>query len=62
MSVEKVRWTIVVSKSLDQAVRRHLGEQGSKKGALSKFVEDAVRADLAAWDRGLKRAAGNDRS
>jgi hypothetical protein len=36
------RLTIVWSKDTDLALRSHLGARGLKKGALSKFVEDAV--------------------
>ena len=62
MGDEKVRWTIVVPRSLDLRVRKYLGECGMKKGALSNFVEQAVLADLEAWDRQERRAAGNDRN
>jgi hypothetical protein len=37
------RLTIVWSKVTDLALRSHLGARGLKKGALSKFVEDAVK-------------------
>ena len=40
---EITRLTIVWSKGTDLALRSHLGRQGRKKGALSKFVEDAVK-------------------
>jgi hypothetical protein len=40
---EAVRWTIKVSTDTDRALRGYLGAQGTKKGDLSKFVEDAVR-------------------
>ncbi|MGA9507256.1 MAG: ribbon-helix-helix domain-containing protein [Candidatus Sulfotelmatobacter sp.] len=40
---ELARLTIVWSKDTDLALRSYLGAQGLKKGALSKFVEDAVR-------------------
>jgi hypothetical protein len=51
MPEEKVRWTIVVPKELDQRVREHLARTGAKKGALSAFVEDAVNRQLAADKR-----------
>lgn len=38
-----VRWNIKVSKETDLTLRTFLGSQGSKKGDLSKFVEEAVR-------------------
>jgi hypothetical protein len=40
---ELTRLTIVWSKDTDLALRSYLGAHGLKKGALSKFVEDAVR-------------------
>jgi hypothetical protein len=40
---ELTRLTISWSKGTDLALRSHLGAQGLKKGALSKFVEDAVK-------------------
>lgn len=40
---EVTRLTIVWSKDTDLALRSHLGARGLKKGALSKFVEDAVK-------------------
>ena len=40
---EITRLTIVWSKDTDLALRSHLGARGLKKGALSKFVEDAVK-------------------
>ena len=46
MDDEKVRWTIIVSKQTDIAVRMHLARQGIGKGGLSKFVEDAVKWHL----------------
>lgn len=40
---ELTRLTITWSKDTDLALRSHLGAQGLKKGALSRFVEDAVK-------------------
>ena len=40
---EITRLTITWSKDTDLALRAYLGAQGLKKGALSKFVEDAVK-------------------
>jgi hypothetical protein len=51
MTGEKVRWTIVVPKELDQMVREHLARTGAKKGSLSAFVEEAVKSRLAAARR-----------
>ena len=43
---ENVRWSITVSKDTDLALRTFLGTQGAKKGDLSKFIEEAVRAQV----------------
>jgi hypothetical protein len=41
------RWNIAVSSNTDQALRLFLATQGgSKKGYLSKFVEEAVRSHI----------------
>lgn len=41
-----VRWNIKVSKKTDLALRTFLDSQGKKKGDLSKFIEQAVRAHV----------------
>ena len=38
-----VRWSLIVSKETDMSLRTYLAHQGSRKGDLSKFVEEAVR-------------------
>jgi hypothetical protein len=43
---EAVRWNIKVSKETDLALRTFLGSHGMKKGDLSKFIEQAVRAQV----------------
>jgi hypothetical protein len=43
MEEQAVRWNIKVSKETDLTLRTFLGAQGSKKGDLSKFIEEAVR-------------------
>lgn len=40
------RWNIKVSEELDRALRVHLAERGLKRGALSSFIEGAVREKL----------------
>ena len=40
---ETVRWSLVISKETDIALRTYLARHGMRKGDLSKFVEDAVR-------------------
>ena len=46
MQEEAVRWNIKVSKETDLTLRTFLGSQGMKKGDLSKFIEEAVRAHV----------------
>ena len=42
-----VRWNIAVSPDTDQAVRMYLaGQGGGRKGDLSRFIEEAVRAHI----------------
>ena len=43
MEEEAVRWSVKVSKDTDLTLRTFLGAHGMKKGALSRFIEDAVR-------------------
>lgn len=43
---EAVRWNIKVSKETDLSLRTLLGARGMKKGDLSKFIEQAVRAAI----------------
>ncbi len=40
------RWSLVVSEEVDRNLRAYLGQQGAKKGDLSKFVETAVQQRL----------------
>lgn len=44
--MSNVRWNVVVSPQVDQSVRMFLAAHGSKKGDLSRFIEEAVRAHL----------------
>jgi hypothetical protein len=43
---EAVRWNIKVSKETDHTLRTFLSSQGIKRGELSKFIEQAVRAHV----------------
>ena len=43
MGDESVRWTVMVDKATDRDLRTFLAQQGTKKGDLSKFVEEAVK-------------------
>jgi hypothetical protein len=40
--IERIRWSLVISKETDMSLRTYLGRHGMRKGDLSKFVEDAV--------------------
>jgi hypothetical protein len=47
MSTATTRWNLVVSKQLDKSLRQFLADQGrSKKGELSRFVEEAVNKHI----------------
>ena len=42
-----VRWNIAVSPEVDRSVRMFIAAQGGgRKGDLSRFIQEAVRADL----------------
>jgi len=50
-----VRWNLAVSPEVDQAVRMFIAAQGGgRKGDLSRFIEDAVRAHL--FERAAEQA------
>lgn len=42
-TTEMTRWTVMVSKETDIALRSFLAQRGLKKGDLSKFIEEAVK-------------------
>lgn len=45
--MSNTRWSLVVSQETDDALRRVLAAEGhARKGGLSRFVEDAVRARI----------------
>lgn len=45
--VNSIRWNIAVSPNTDQSVRMYLaGQGGGRKGDLSRFIEEAVRAHI----------------
>ena len=46
MEQEAVRWHIKVSRDTDLTLRTFLGSRGMKKGDLSRFIEQAVRAHV----------------
>lgn len=47
MSMSTTRWNVAVSTETDQALRMFLASQGGgRKGDLSRFIEEAVRAHI----------------
>ena len=44
--MSQVRWSLKVSAETDIELRTYLAQQGTRKGDLSKFVEQAVHRDL----------------
>jgi hypothetical protein len=44
--MSNVRWSIVVPEETDRALRAFLAQRGTKKGDISRFVEEAVQARL----------------
>lgn len=53
--MSSTRWNIAVSSETDQAVRMFLAAQGGgRKGDLSRFIEEAVRAYL--FERAVDQA------
>lgn len=45
---DNVRWTLTVSRETDEGLRSLLSKEGRRRGALSRFVEQAVRRELFA--------------
>ncbi|MDE2342566.1 MAG: ribbon-helix-helix domain-containing protein [Betaproteobacteria bacterium] len=59
--METVRWNVAISQEVDQSVRMFLAAKGGgRKGDLSRFIEEAVRAYLLerAADQAKTAAAG----
>ena len=44
--MSNVRWSIVVLEETDRALRSFLAQRGTKKGDISRFVEEAVQSRL----------------
>jgi hypothetical protein len=56
--MNSVRWNIAVSPDMDQSVRMFIAAQGGgRKGDLSRFIEEAVRAYLLDQAVGQAKAA-----
>ena len=59
-----VRWTVKVSKDTDTSLRSFLAQRGTKKGDLSKFIEQAVQKEVFAQivaDVGARNATKTDK-
>jgi hypothetical protein len=55
------RWNLVVSADIDKSLRMFLASQGGgKKGDLSRFVEEAVRAHILELSAEQAKAANAD--
>lgn len=54
---ENVRWSLTVSKDIDQSLRTFLVQRGMRNGDLSKFVEEAVHWRILDWVIAETRAA-----
>ncbi len=44
--MNNTRWSVVVPEDTDRALRSYLARKGTKKGDLSRFVDEAVRTRL----------------
>ena len=44
--MSNTRWTVVVPEDTDRALRSYLARKGTKKGDLSRFVDEAVLSRL----------------
>ena len=44
--MSNVRWSIIVPQETDRALRSYLAGKGTKKGDLSRFVDEAVQTRL----------------
>ena len=54
--MSNVRWSVVVPKETDRALRSFLARKGGKKGDISRFIDEAVQARLFELTvTGLKR-------
>ncbi len=56
-----IRWNIAVSADTDQSLRLYLASQGrGRKGDLSRFIEEAVRAHILELTAEQAKAANAD--
>jgi len=45
-AMSNIRWSIVVPEETDRALRSFLAQRGTKKGDISRFVQEAVQSRL----------------
>lgn len=57
--MSNVRWSIVVPEETDRALRSYLARRGTRKGDISRFVEEAVEARL--FDLSVEDAKSRNR-
>ncbi len=58
-----VRWNVAVSADMDQDLRMFLASQGGgRKGDLSRFIQEAVRAHILELSADQAKAANADLS
>ena len=63
MPDDTARWNLVVSRETDAALRRVLAAEGrARKGELSRFVEDAVRARILEAEAAAAKRANAGRT
>jgi hypothetical protein len=61
--METVRWNVAVSADTDRSLRIFLASRGGgRKGDLSRFIEDAVRAQILELSAETAKAANANRS
>lgn len=59
--MDTIRWNVAVSADTDQALRMFLASQGGgRKGDLSRFIEEAVRAHILELTAEQAKAANAD--
>jgi hypothetical protein len=59
--MNSIRWNVAVSPDTDQAVRMFIAAQGGgRKGDLSRFIEEAVRAHILELSAEQAKAANAD--
>lgn len=59
--MDTLRWNVAVSADTDQSLRMFLASQGGgRKGDLSRFIEEAVRAHILELTAGQAKVANEN--